>query len=142
MGPLNDVVVTTTRTRRHGCHNDVVAVEPRPPFSTIRLTGSGIGLQLAGTYRNIAPARALRNVPCGSIVPLSRRILPPKAPFTDCQSHRPGLLLAGTVADGRPWQTYTDPQSGQQFPVWEGHYTYPGTDLKFIPTYSGGMFEA
>ena len=40
--------------------------------------------------------------------------------------HRPGLLLAGPVADGRSWQTYTDPQSGQQFPVWEGHYTYPG----------------
>ena len=24
------------------------------------------------------------------------------------------------------WQTYTDPQSGKPFPVWEGHYTYPG----------------
>ncbi len=22
------------------------------------------------------------------------------------------------------WQTYTDPQSGKSFPVWEGHYTY------------------
>jgi hypothetical protein len=39
------------------------------------------------------------------------------------------------------WQTYTDPQSGQQFPVWEGHYTYPGSDLAFIPTFAGGMFE-
>jgi Putative glucoamylase/Protein of unknown function (DUF3131) len=39
------------------------------------------------------------------------------------------------------WQTYTDPQSGQQFPVWEGHYTYPGTDLTFVPTFAGGMFE-
>ena len=38
------------------------------------------------------------------------------------------------------WQTYTDPQSGQKFSVWEGHYTYPGSDLTFIPTYSGGMF--
>ena len=24
------------------------------------------------------------------------------------------------------WQTYTDPQSGKKFNVWEGHYTYPG----------------
>jgi hypothetical protein len=39
------------------------------------------------------------------------------------------------------WQTYTDPQSGKQFPVWEGHYTYPGTDLTFVPTFAGGMFE-
>ena len=39
------------------------------------------------------------------------------------------------------WKTYTDPQSGQQFPVWEGHYTYPGSDLTFIPTFAGGMFE-
>jgi Putative glucoamylase/Protein of unknown function (DUF3131) len=39
------------------------------------------------------------------------------------------------------WHTYTDPQSGKQFPVWEGHYTYPGTSLTFVPTYAGGMFE-
>jgi len=31
--------------------------------------------------------------------------------------------------------------SGQQFTVWEGHYTYPGSNLTFIPTYAGGMFE-
>jgi hypothetical protein len=40
------------------------------------------------------------------------------------------------------WVTIADPQSHQQFPVWEGHYTYPGTDLDFIPTFGGGMFEA
>ena len=39
------------------------------------------------------------------------------------------------------WHTYTDPQSGKQFPVWEGHYTYPGTALTFVPTFAGGMFE-
>jgi hypothetical protein len=39
------------------------------------------------------------------------------------------------------WQTYKDPQSGQLFPVWEGHYTYPGTKLNYIPTFAGGMFE-
>ena len=26
--------------------------------------------------------------------------------------------------------------------MWEGHYTYPGSNLTFIPTYGGGMFEA
>ena len=39
------------------------------------------------------------------------------------------------------WQMYTDPQSGKQFNVWEGHYTYPGTSLTFVPTFAGGMFE-
>ena len=39
------------------------------------------------------------------------------------------------------WHTYTDPQSGKKFPVWEGHYTYPGTSLTFVPTFAGGMFE-
>jgi hypothetical protein len=39
------------------------------------------------------------------------------------------------------WQTYTDPVSGRPFPVWEGHYTYPGTSLTFVPTFAGGMFE-
>jgi Putative glucoamylase/Protein of unknown function (DUF3131) len=39
------------------------------------------------------------------------------------------------------WQTYTDPVSGKRFPVWEGHYTYPGTSLTFVPTFAGGMFE-
>jgi Putative glucoamylase/Protein of unknown function (DUF3131) len=39
------------------------------------------------------------------------------------------------------WVTYTDPQSGKQFPVWEGHYTYPGSKLRFVPTFAGGMFE-
>jgi Putative glucoamylase/Protein of unknown function (DUF3131) len=39
------------------------------------------------------------------------------------------------------WQTYIDPQSGKPFEVWEGHYTYPGTSLTFVPTFAGGMFE-
>jgi hypothetical protein len=39
------------------------------------------------------------------------------------------------------WQTYIDPVSGRPFPVWEGHYTYPGTSLTFVPTFAGGMFE-
>ena len=39
------------------------------------------------------------------------------------------------------WQTYTDPQSHRSFHVWEGHYIYPGTDLRFIPTFAGGMLR-
>jgi hypothetical protein len=72
----------------------------------------------------------------------SWRILPPKAPFADCQSTDPDFSWQGQWPMGGYWQTYTDPQSGQKFDVWEGHYTYPGTHLTFIPTYAGGMFEA
>jgi Putative glucoamylase/Protein of unknown function (DUF3131) len=71
----------------------------------------------------------------------SWRELPPKAPFADCQSTDPDFSWQGQWPMGGDWQTYTDPQSGRKFPVWEGHYTYPGTNLTFIPTYSGGMFE-
>ena len=64
----------------------------------------------------------------------SWRELPPKAPFADCQATDPDFSWQGQWPMGGSWQTYTDPQSGQQFEVWEGHYTYPGTDLTFIPT--------
>jgi hypothetical protein len=68
--------------------------------------------------------------------------LPPKAPFPQCQSTDPDFSWQGQWPMGGYWQTYADPQSGQKFTVWEGHYTYPGTNLTFIPTYAGGMFEA
>ena len=71
----------------------------------------------------------------------SWRELPPPASFPDCQATDPDFSWQGQWPMGGYWQTYTDPQSGQQFPVWEGHYTYPGSNLTFIPTYSGGMFE-
>jgi hypothetical protein len=71
----------------------------------------------------------------------SWRELPPPAPFADCQATDPDFSWQGQWPMGGSWQTYTDPQSGQKFTVWEGHYTYPGTSLTFIPTYSGGMFE-
>ena len=71
----------------------------------------------------------------------SWRELPPPAPFADCQTTDPDFSWQGQWPMPGSWQTYTDPQSGQQFPVWEGHYTYPGSDLTFIPTFAGGMFE-
>ena len=82
----------------------------------------------------------LRQMP-GSVWWRSWRELPPAAPFADCQATDPDFSWQGQWPMGGSWQTYTDPQSGQQFPVWEGHYTYPGSSLTFIPTYSGGMFE-
>jgi hypothetical protein len=64
------------------------------------------------------------------------RVLPPKRCSTD-----PDFSWQGQWPPQGHWQNYTDPQSGKVFPVWEGHYTYPGTNLRFIPTFGGGMFE-
>ena len=83
----------------------------------------------------------LRQMP-GNVWWRSWRELPPPAPFADCQATDPDFSWQGQWPMGGSWQTWTDPRSGQRFPVWEGHYTYPGSDLTFIPTYSGGMFEA
>lgn len=68
--------------------------------------------------------------------------LPPKSPAPGCAATDPDFSWQGQWPMGGYWKTYTDPQSGQQFLVWDGHYTYPGTNLTFIPTYAGGMFEA
>ncbi|MBV9605623.1 MAG: DUF3131 domain-containing protein [Solirubrobacterales bacterium] len=62
----------------------------------------------------------------------SWRTAPPPRCATDPASSDPG---AGY------WHTYTDPVSGRRFPVWEGHYAYPGSSLTFVPTFAGGMFE-
>ncbi len=64
------------------------------------------------------------------------RTLPPQRCATD-----PDFSWQGQWPVAGYWQTYTDPQSGKTFDVWEGHYTYPGTSLTFVPTYAGGMFE-
>jgi hypothetical protein len=71
----------------------------------------------------------------------SWRELPPPAPFPDCRATDPDFSWQGQWPMPGSWVTYTDPQSGQRFPVWEGHYVYPGSDLSFIPTFGGGMFE-
>jgi hypothetical protein len=64
------------------------------------------------------------------------RTLPPQRCATD-----PDFSWQGQWPVAGDWQTYTDPQSGKRFDVWEGHYTYPGTSLTFVPTWAGGMFE-
>jgi hypothetical protein len=65
------------------------------------------------------------------------RVLPPKQCDTD-----PDFSWQGQWPVPGYWTTYRDPQSGKTFPVFEGHYVYPGTSLRFIPTFVGGMFEA
>ena len=65
------------------------------------------------------------------------RTYPPKRCATDPS---PSSFSPGTGY----WHTYTDPQSGKQFPVWEGHYRFgspPTPSLTFVPTFDGGMFE-
>ena len=64
------------------------------------------------------------------------RTLPPQQCSTD-----PDFSTQGQWPPAGYWQTYTDPQSGKTFNVWEGHYSYPGTSMTFVPTYAGGMFE-
>ncbi|MDQ2836678.1 MAG: DUF3131 domain-containing protein [Actinomycetota bacterium] len=63
------------------------------------------------------------------------RTLPPQQCATDPDFSWQGQAPAGY------WQNIRDPQSGKVFRVWEGHYTYPGTSLSYIPTFGGGMFE-
>jgi putative glucoamylase/uncharacterized protein DUF3131 len=65
------------------------------------------------------------------------RTLPPQQCTTD-----PDFSWQGQWPVAGYWQTYTDPQSGEKFNVWEGHYTYPDTTLTYVPTWAGGMFEA
>jgi hypothetical protein len=77
----------------------------------------------------------LRQMP-GDVWWRTWRTLPPKRCATD-----PDFSWQGQWPVPGYWQTYTDPQSGKQFPVWEGHYVYPGTSLTFVPTFAGGMFE-
>jgi hypothetical protein len=64
------------------------------------------------------------------------RTLPPQRCPTD-----PDFSWQGQWPVPGYWTTITDPESHRQFPVWEGHYVYPGTPLTFIPTFAGGMFE-
>src|SRR5579875_2997086 len=77
----------------------------------------------------------LRQMP-GDVWWRSWRTLPPQQCSTD-----PDFSWQGQWPVAGYWKVYTDPQSGKRFNVWEGHYTYPGTSLTFIPTWAGGMFE-
>ena len=82
----------------------------------------------------------LRQMP-GNVWWRSWRMLPPPAPFPSCTTD-PDFSWQGQWPLPDNWITVHDPVSGGSFPVFESHYTYPGTDLRFIPTWGGGMFEA
>ena len=64
------------------------------------------------------------------------RTLPPQRCPTD-----PDFSWQGQWPTPGRWETYADPQTGRPFEVWEGHYIYPGTSIRFVPTFAGGMFE-
>lgn len=78
----------------------------------------------------------LRQMP-GAVWWRTWRVLPPKQCPTD-----PDFSWQGQWPPQGEWRDVTDPLSGRTFRVWEGHYTYPGTALRFLPTFAGGMFEA
>jgi len=67
------------------------------------------------------------------------RVLPPQRCATDPDFSWQGQPQGPGTGY---WTTIADPQSGKPFPVWEGHYTYPGTSFRYLPTWAGGMFEA
>ena len=71
----------------------------------------------------------------------SWRILPPPSPAPGCAATDPDFSWTGGWSRMTgSWQTYTDPQTGQKFQVWEAAYNDNG--IKYIPTWAGGMFEA
>lgn len=51
----------------------------------------------------------------------------------------PPLSISQTETPMGPTVTYDDPDTGQAFPVFEGHYSYDGID--FVPSYGGSEFE-
>jgi Putative glucoamylase len=71
----------------------------------------------------------------------SWRTLPPPAPYADCLTTDPDFSWQGQWPPSGYWQTYVDPQSGQSFNVWEGHYVYTHSTMTFVPTFAGGTFE-
>jgi hypothetical protein len=77
----------------------------------------------------------LRQMP-GDVWWRSWRTLPPQQCSTD-----PDFSWQGQWPVAGYWQIYADPVSRKRFNVWEGHYVYPGSNLTFIPTWAGGMFE-
>jgi hypothetical protein len=124
----------------------------------VNAAGQPTGQMYGGYYAGIGPAgyhngafysdpriaiyigMGLGQMP-GNVWWRSWRTLPPPAPYDDCALVDPDFSWQGQWPLGGTWQDYADPQSQQIFHVWEGHYTYPGTTIRFVPTWAGGMFE-
>ena len=114
------------------------------------LGGQPTGQMYGGFYVDQGPAGyhngALYSDPrIAMYVGMGRHQMPGDVWWRTWRTDPPQLCSTDPVPAFSPgtgyWHTYTDPQSGKQFQVWEGHYTYPGTSLTFIPTFAGGMFE-
>ena len=78
----------------------------------------------------------------------SWRTLPstiPPPPPTGCAIDLANFDWQGQYPPQGVYRTYTDPQSGKSFTVFEGHYVYPGTatfgDIEFVPSWGGSAFE-
>src|ERR1700759_1126116 len=111
------------------------------------------GQQYGGYYVGVGPARyhngalysdprismsigmGRRQMP-GDVWWRTWRTLPPQRCPTD-----PDFSWQGQWAVPGQWGAGTDPLSHKQFEGWECHYVYPGTNITFIPTFGGGMFE-
>lgn len=111
------------------------------------------GQQYGGYYVDQGPAgyhnSALYSDPrIAMYLGLGRHQLPGDVWWRSWRTQPPAQCTGDPSDDGQgqPAQggfvTVRDPQTGQRFRVWEGHYTYPGTTQRFLPTFAGGMFEA
>lgn len=127
-----------------GC-NANTGTDPSPYQPTGQMFGGYYANQGPAGYHNgalysdpriaIYIGMGLHQMP-GDVWWRSWRVLPPQQCPTD-----PDFSWIGQWPAPGYWQTYTDPQSGKKFNVWEGHYDYTGTSTTFVPTWAGGMFE-
>jgi hypothetical protein len=124
----------------------------------VNAAGQPTGQMYGGYYAGIGPAgyhngalysdpriaiyigMGLGQMP-GNVWWRSWRTLPPPAPYDGCALTDPDFSWQGQWPVSGSWQDYADPQSKQTFHVWEGHYTYTGGTLTYVPTWAGGMFE-
>ncbi len=121
-----------TSTPRRICHWTASPTQPAQHHNGALYSDPRIGAYL-GMGRHQMP---------GNVWWRTWRELPPAAPFADCKKTDPDFSFQGQWPMGGKWTTVTDPQSHTKFPLWEGHYTDPGSHLKYMPVFAGGMFEA
>ena len=142
LGDMDFSIFYDDRAQKEGCNTNP-DLPDNPP--TGQMYGGYYVEQGPASYHNGAlysdPRIAmylgmgLRQMP-GDVWWRTWRVLPPQQCATD-----PDFSWQGQPAPQGEWTPIVDPQSHKTFNVWEGHYTYPGTDLTYIPTFGGGMFE-
>ncbi len=142
--PMNFGLFYDDGYQHPGC-NVNTGTDPNPNQPTGQMFGGFFANQGPAGYHNGAlysdPRIAIyigmgrRQMP-GDVWWRSWRVLPPKQCPTD-----PDFSWIGQWPAQGYWQTYTDPQSGKMFNVWEGHYVDQETSRTFVPTWAGGMFE-